>query len=129
MSYHFELYPGRPILENQVSVRFTADDIQRMAGEAREQLDGLEERVYYIINLGELQLNLGELMLAARYAAQGSSPPLHHPNIIENIVITTDPMIVMAARSVNSVVFGNLHLTVFGTLAEALDYIEAKLSA
>lgn len=129
MPFNFELHTDRPILVNTSDLQGNSDEIAAMADEAKTWLDRLDHRVYYIINLGNTRLDLGNLMNSAEFAARGSAAPLHHPNIIEAMVVTTDPLIVMAAKSVNSYLFGNLHLRIFSTLDQALSYVGEKVTS
>lgn len=124
MPFRFELHTERPILEFQITAPVSADEIPRMADQATAELGRLARPVYYVVKMGDMRLSLGDIILAARHAAQGISPPLHHMNIIENIMVTTDPMIAMAARSADSYLFGNLHFRIFDALDEALRYVD-----
>jgi hypothetical protein len=128
MPFKFELHADRPVLMVTSELHANSDEIPALEDEAIDWLNRLDHRVFYIINLGDVKLSLGDLMESAQHAARGSTASLHHPNVIEPIVVTTDQMIVMAARSVNSYIFGRLKLKVVPTLNEALAYVDEKVA-
>jgi hypothetical protein len=45
-----------------------------------------------------------------------------HPNIREALLVTQSPVASLAAKGLNSPIFGNARLTIFKTLKEALEY-------
>jgi len=126
MPFHFELYTDRPVLINIFEEHLEPEEIPAMVDELNAWLARLDHKVYYINVLGTTHLSLGDVMQGVQLAARGDASPLHHPNIIETLVITADPFILMAARTINSYVFGNVKLKTFTTLDEALSYIDAK---
>ena len=128
MPFQFELHRDRPALVNHYGSYLDPGDIKAMAAELTAWLARLDRRVYYINNVGSTRLSLGDIMDGARLAGQGTAPVLRHPKIIETLVVTTDSVASMAAKNINSPLFGYLKLKVFTTLDEALGYIDGNES-
>lgn len=128
MPFQFELCTDRPALVNHYGSHLDPGDIMAMAEELSGWLARLDHRVYYINNVGSTRLSLGDIMEGAQLAGRGAMPLLHHPKIIESLVVTTDAAVSMAARSINSSIFGYLKLKIFTTLDQALAYIDESAS-
>jgi hypothetical protein len=129
MPYHFELITDRPVLLNTLGPPFNGDLMADMAAETIVWLERLDHRVYYLINTGQIALGLSDVMQGAYAAARGPNPPLHHPKVIETILITNDPMLKMAMKSLDSVVFGFLNVRPSSSLDEALAYVDAQMAS
>jgi len=102
------------------------DEIPVMIEAVNSRVEQIDHPVYYVTDVSDVRLSLGDIMQAVQLAAQGFKPLLHNPHIVETLIVTTDAMTLMAARSINSYVFGNVKLKTFTTLDEALSYIDAK---
>jgi len=126
MPFHIDLRVDRPVLVITFDAPVKSDEIPAMITEVNSRLEHLDHPVYYVTNAGNVRLSLGDIMQAAQLAAQGIKPMLQSPNLIETLVVTTDSLTLMAARSINSYVFGNVKLKTFATLDEALAYVDTK---
>ena len=92
-------------------------------------LYSLEEPIYYIYDLSEAQLNLAEVVIGANRGAGSSSSTLRHPIVKEVLVITRSSLIKLAAKGLNTEVFGFVPVSVFETLDEALEYARSQIAA
>ena len=129
MSYCFELRTDRPILLNRLGPQFEPDLIPVMAAETMTLLDRIARRVYYLIDADGIQLGMNDVLQGTYAGVLGANPPLRHHNLIETLVVTADPILTMAARSVGSPQFGHVQITALPTLDEALAYVDARIAA
>ena len=89
-------------------------------------LDETEEPLYYCSDLTQSpRWGLSDVISVANLAARGRNIA-KHPKLKGVIAITTDRMIDLAARGMNSEVFGHLSITVFPTLDEALESLRSE---
>jgi hypothetical protein len=125
MSTHqIEKLPGEPILVSTMpEARNVTDDLLTTIDQIMEHLDAADEPLYYIANFSRgMKLSLQDVIRAANQAARGSNTMLHHPNLREFLVVTDTRIIDLAARGLDSEIFGNVPVSVFQTLEEALEY-------
>jgi hypothetical protein len=119
-----EKLPGEPILIHTLLEGWSvANDLHANIDQAMEHLDAADEPLYYIANFRRgMKLSLQDVIRAANQAARGSNTMLHHPNLREFLVVTDTRIIDLAAKGLDSEIFGNVPVSVFGTLEEALEY-------
>ncbi len=123
-TYKIEKLPGEPILVHTTFEGWSmADDLPASIDQAMEHLDAADEPLYYISDLSSgLRLSLQDVILGANWTARGGNAVFHHPNLREMLVVTDTRLIELAARGLDSEAFGNVPVSVFGTLEEALEY-------
>jgi hypothetical protein len=126
-TYEIEKLPGEPILVHTMLEGWSvADDLPANIDQAVEHLDAANEPLYYIANFSNgLKLDLKDVILAANQAARGGNAMFHHPNFRELLVVTDARLLDLAAKGLDSEVFGNVPVAVFGALEEALAYARA----
>ncbi len=69
--------------------------------------------------------DLSSVIAGANLTARGNNPIFHHPNVRSVIYVTKSNLTALAAKGMDSDVFGNLNISVFGTLEEALTHVRA----
>jgi hypothetical protein len=122
-TYKIEKLPGEPILVCTLFETWSVvSDMLATIDQLMEHLDAADEPLYYIARVSGLKLNLQDVILIANQAARGGSAMLHHPSLMEFLVVTDARLIDLAARGLDSEIFGNVPVSVFGTLEEALEY-------
>jgi hypothetical protein len=89
-------------------------------------LDSLDEPVLYITDFSSAEFGLTEMILGSNLAARGENPIFRHPKVREIIYVTQSDLSKLAARGMDSEAFGNLKISVYGTLEEALAYARAS---
>jgi len=92
-------------------------------------LDAQSEPVYLILNPGSLQIGVDDVVSGASLAARGGSAFAHHPNVRETIVVSTSGLIKLAAKGLDSEIFGHVAIRAFGTMDEALAYCRQQAGA
>ena len=120
MSFSFELLPDEPILIGTIHDSFSLrDDIDSFLSELDSILDSVDQPVYYINDIRKLKVNVfQDFVLAANKGARDRKGS--HPNVDITIVVSTDSLVRLGARGLQSDVFGNLPILVSDTLEEAL---------
>jgi hypothetical protein len=82
----------------------------------------------FVINdLTHVDLILEEVILGANLAHNDISP-FANPQVLGNILVTTSDLIKLAATGLNSETFGFLHLPVFNTVVEAVEYARQSIA-
>ena len=95
--------------------------------EIRRFNDLLIEPIYMIIDMSGVTLDVPGHMLAATVAAGGPGAMLHHPNVLEYVFISTDPVMQVALKKLREPSFGAARVSVFATRVEAVDYCYDQL--
>ena len=125
MYYHIEKLPGKPIIIAALQADFKiANDWEEFISKLMALLDDQPEPVFYISDLRQASFSFDDLLTGTNLATRGSSAVLKHPNVRENLVITTSSMLKLAAKGLNSVTFGNIDVKVFDSVEEALAYCQ-----
>ncbi len=123
-TYEIEKLPGEPILVCTLSETWSvADDMLATIDQAMEHLDAADEPLYYIHDVSRgLKLDLKDVILATNQVARGSNALFHHPNFKKYLVVTDLKLFELAAKGLDSEIFGNVPVAVFETLEEALEH-------
>lgn len=129
MTYQHTVLPDEPIVVVSINPDYLiARDMGQSTSDGRALLDSFEERVFWIIDVSQVKVNVNDVINASNQGTRGDEPLWHHPNIRELILITQNKLVQMAASGLNSLPFGNLEVKVFGLLDEALAYCREKLN-
>ena len=130
MSYSIEKLPGDPVIIGMFSDGFSvANHLEPFLDELKGLLDDQAEPVYYVVILDGLSLSLEDLLVSTNVSSRGDNPALHHPNLRGTIAVTDSKMIKLAAKGMNSDLFGNLRVDVFETAEEALAFVRSQNGA
>ncbi|HEX3049791.1 MAG TPA: hypothetical protein VHP83_03985 [Aggregatilineaceae bacterium] len=123
MSKFFEKLKDEPIILYTASFDGDVEIVSALGAELSDILNKQSERVYYISNmLSVVDLDLDGLTKLAAAASWGSDSPFRHRNIKEVLIVTRNEAIGSAAQNFGSQIYGNIPVSVFETLEEALDY-------
>ncbi len=128
-SFHVELLPDEPILLFEVTKEYAvARDWPEGDAEVRKFLDQVNESLYHLIDLTEASFTLDDIVAGVNNLSRGEAALWMHPNIQELIFVTTNITIQMAAKGLNSPMFGSIQAKLFETREEALAYIHVKIA-
>ncbi|MBN1310279.1 MAG: hypothetical protein JXB30_02590 [Anaerolineae bacterium] len=117
-----ECLTGEPIVISTLLEEFNfGSDIAEGNKPSFELLDSLEHPVIWIMDMSRAKLNV-ERLLSINLVTRGERPLWHHPMLRQIVVVSNTRLAQLAAKGLNSEVFGNLSIRVFGTLDEALDF-------
>jgi hypothetical protein len=88
-------------------------------------LDEQTNRLYYVVDICQIKLNLDDMIRGANMAAH-QFKNYRHPNVIENLMIVPNRLYEIAAQSLKSSVFGSLRIQTYYSFEEALDHINQQ---
>jgi hypothetical protein len=122
MSYTIEKLPNEPIILQVLNADYTfgAEASPSML-ELMTLLDAQRERVYLIMDMSEVSLNLDDAIQAASMSTQ-QHKLLTHPNTIESILVSDSRLMKLMAKGLNTPIFGNIILRTFESRSAALAY-------
>jgi hypothetical protein len=126
--YTLDLLPGEPILYSVLSADFNLmQDLPHYASEILPLLESLPEPVYYIADIRALSPGLMDVIQGANLVARGNTAYLRHPKMKMNIGVIDSKILEMAAKGLNSEVFGFVKVVMFTTPEEAFAFARAQV--
>ena len=128
MAYTIEKLPDEAIVVFSGGADFIPDEGPQMMDDMLAVLDAQPENVYFVSNLGGLQLNVDHVVEGSSLMTRGPKAVFHHPRIIENIFVTSSGFLKLAAQGLSAPLFGGLQVKIVDSLDEALDYCRQKLA-
>ncbi len=131
-NYEIEVIPDARVIAVHVTPEYSiARDMPVSRVESKALLDAATEKHFYVLDITHLSVSLEEMIAASNLGARGKAvdmqveddtPLWHHPNIIENVVVSKSGIIKLAAKGLSSNAFGNLNIKVVETMEDALAY-------
>jgi hypothetical protein len=106
-----------------------AEDWAPGEAEMRQILDAREEPLFYISDIRVMKLTLDDLIAGANLGSRGQAPIWQHPKIRGVYLISDLKMVELAARGLNSPIFGNMKVRVYKTVEAALEDIKHILAS
>ena len=129
MPYLIEQFTDAPI------VLYSSEDGSDVAAEMGDfirdmlaTLDAQPEPVYQMLDFTNVKLSLDDLIATANRTTRMEGNLLHHPNVRENIFITTSPIMRLALNGMAGPTFGNVRLSVHDTRDAAIDYCYQRIA-
>ncbi len=126
MSYILEILPNQPVILQTFHSDFNTSEWADSAAELVRLLNNLHEPVYCIFDMTQIPMGLDNVISAANRVTRGSEPVFHHARIQEIVLVSNDALVKLAAWGLNTVVFCNMKVWVFGTVEEALAYTRQR---
>lgn len=129
MAYTLKQNPGSLVitLANEPDSTIMID-LMSSLDKAISLLDDTSEQVFLVIDLRRVTLNMDDHIRLSSTLALGPNPVVHHPRVIETLFVTADPATRMATAGLASPAFGEVRLSQFDSLAEALAYGAERLA-
>ncbi|MBI5961285.1 MAG: hypothetical protein HY866_21280 [Chloroflexi bacterium] len=126
MSYKVEQLPGEPIIQATLYPDYRVSAELPLSNQViLGLLDAATQPLFLILDV-QTSLDLGQIVLGAEEVTRGATPLLHHKNVRQVVVVTTNKIIALASKGLSSPLFGKINVVVFPTLDEALGYIRAQ---
>ncbi len=121
--YTVEKLPDEPIILSILFPQYSvARDMPESDNVSRAILDATDHPLFIVADTTQISFTLEDVLLASSQGARGQTALWHHPMLREFVLVSTHQSIKLAARGLNSQIFGNLAVKVFDTLEEALAY-------
>jgi hypothetical protein len=118
--YTIDLLPDEPIIVQVMGKEYqVTKHLESSASEIGRLLDTASEPLTLIVDLREASLGLDDIIGGANAAARMSGL-FKHPNLRKTILITSSRLIELAARGMNTPIFGHMKMEVSKTVEEAL---------
>jgi hypothetical protein len=130
MSYALEKHPTLPVVIRRYddnSLNLSHVD-PKVIDQSMDLINSQKEKVYYLIDVRELHINLDDILKAGGMASNKEGS-LSNPNIIETLVVVPNRLVEMAAQGLRTATFGHLRIRPFRSVEEALAYVEQQLKS
>jgi hypothetical protein len=121
MTTQLEKLPGEPIIVSTVvDYEFEIDGVKG-AEATKAILEQQPEPVIFITNALDAHMGFEDIVKGVNLSIR-EFDLAHHPKVRETILVTADDIINLAAKGLESPIFGQTKLKVFKTLDDALAY-------
>lgn len=129
MSIKIEKLPNEPIIVEHVDTEFSfKTEANESIQIALSALDQQSEPVFYIIDATDAKMSLDDIIASASLVTKQFAL-FKHKNIRETLLVTQSHFTALAAKGLNSPIFGHVNLRVFKTLEEALSHAREAVKA
>jgi hypothetical protein len=113
----------------ELGTRFSvARDQISAASETLSALEAAGGPVHLVMDLREMRVSFDDLMHAVNFSTRGQGNILHHQNVAGIVVVTTNPVLKLAGKGLNSEIFGHIRSAAFDTPEEALAHARQQVS-
>ena len=129
-TYSIEMHSDLPIMMTAFKSNFVfGEHALDYTKDVKAVLDAQESPVFYLFDLTTWNsMSLTDLFTAAAQAARGKGSNFHHPNNRGTVLVTTDASVSMAGQGLQSDVYGNANVKVFGNMEDAMAHIHSELN-
>lgn len=129
-TYTIEQLSQEPIYITVMTPEYSvSQDQAHSTAEGRAILDAVDEPVYWIVDIRQLSISLDDIISGSNQGARGEEPLWHHPMIKEFVFVSGSTLVKLAAKGLNTEVFGNLNLTVCDSVEQAIEMCRAKIQS
>lgn len=122
MSFSLEKLPDEPIIIGTIAGVGALDETSSFVNQLTSLLDNEPGPLYFIIDMSQYSLSLEEMLTGTNQTTRGSMAFHNHPNLAGTIIISSSRMVKLAAKGMNTELFGNVHVKVFETMDDALAF-------
>ena len=125
----FEKIPDKPLaIFNPESVMGAVDQIVIVLQKLNEFFDSQHEKIFFMIDTRGVAVSFDTLARNLNIVNR-QNHLFVHPMIRETLVLTDNKMVTLAAKGLDSPVFGNVRVKVFSLMEDALNYVDSQLVA
>jgi hypothetical protein len=128
MPVQFDQLPGERILIETYSADFShANESAAALEQTLSLFDRQTKPIIFIMDISATNFSLDDVIAASSLATR-QKQVFKHPNVLQTIMVTESRLVDLAARGLNSPIFGNVKVQVFKTVEEALSYARQTLA-
>lgn len=120
MSFTVQKHPTLPAIICTLNKDYNVAKQMALTDQAVLQILENADQPLYLINIFDLAISLDEIVAAANHVAHDPAAGWHHPKTKQVLVVTENAILRLAAKGMDSAPFGNLRISIFPTLDEAL---------
>lgn len=124
MKSSLEKLPNEPIIIFAVGEQ--GEENAPVTDELLSLLDSLPEPVTLIFDLTNFKASFQDMLLGIKTSSTGETSLMRHPKIKQYLSVTDSKALQMIAKGMDTVTFGNIKITVFPTLDEALAHARSQ---
>jgi hypothetical protein len=126
--FHIEKVPDLPVLRITLNSTYKARAHQRASTVAvNEYMDQMSEKVFLLYDMGNVKVDWGEMIMGLADARDAYKEG-EHRNYRETVIVVRNMLLKMGLRALGQQQYGNMRVTIFETVDEALDYVKSRLS-
>lgn len=127
--YTLEQLPGEPIIIMTYKEPFDwQTEIPEASVEFVRMLEEQPGPVYFIHDFGFVGATVADAIFTTNYVTR-ISKVLHHPKMKEFLATRASGLVALAAKGMDSDIFGNVPVKAFDTVEEALEYARMNIQA
>ncbi len=128
-TYRIEKLLDEPIVVTQLGADYLmASHTEEINPRLVELMDDSSEELFLIFDVTEASFSLDDVIAGASQATRSATPLLRHPKMRQMVVISRSSMVRLAAKGLNSPIFGKINVKVCDTLDEALAHCRSELT-
>lgn len=125
--YHLEKLPDEPIVISVLHEDWDIEsELSQIITELTAVFDTASQPLYFISDIVEISVDMQGMIAAANLVTRGDGALFQHPNLKVVLVVTQNKMLELAAKGVNSEVFGFAPTQVFTNREETLAYARSQ---
>lgn len=129
-TYRIEKLPSEPIVVTHLGADYSmASHTEEINSRIMKFMDASAEGLFLIFDATEASFSFDEVITSASQGTRSTTPILRHPNMRQLVVISHSSLVRLAAKGLNSPIFGRVNVKVCDTLDEALAHCRTELAA
>lgn len=127
VKYTLAKLEDEPIVVASITADFKpTTDVQDLARDINTLFDALDERAYLILDrTNAAPNNMEDITVGAKTMGRTSGMAVHHPNLIQVVLVTSEDLVRRAFQGMASDMYGNVKSIAVETLDEALTIVRA----
>ena len=127
MSFTVQMLADAPAVLLTLSAEYNLfTDFPKSYKTVSEMLNGLDEPVYYVMDVRAVAFDMNVIMQAASSTSRTDQGTFHHPNVKSVLLVSSDEVIHAAAEGLRTDIFGNVRVQTFYNLHDALTYARSN---
>lgn len=127
MSVSVEKLPNQPIIIAMLEGQVTVPMMTAMFQQSANLMAGMEGPVYRITNVqASVNTTFGDILHVVKEASKGVPGSTTDPRV-KPVFVGSHAMVKLAANMLEQGQFGSVHLPIFKSMDDALDYIYTEL--
>lgn len=129
MSFKTEVLPDAPIIiHTHDAGTLTSEGVPEAMQELARLVGQQPQRIYLILDRSGVQMSMDDLIRIANSATRGPGAILHHPNVIESLIVVSNNFLKLGAMGMTSEAFGSARVRTFDHLDQALAYCHERIA-